>query len=122
MPILRSRLKPVERSTERGPHQIRFHGQILDFTAEVRYLLADETATTSLGEEPVDRGNQTNSPASRQLIALTLDRFAQAGRGRDAYAWLVTPSPDLDDKRPIELLGRGEGEVVLSAVEQVLAA
>lgn len=101
--------------------RIRFHGEELEFTAEVRYLVADEAATRSLGRSPMRRSVSTEAPIPKRLLAEVLDAFATAGRPEEAYVWLVTPLEELDGQRPIESLRVRRGPQVLELVRAHLS-
>jgi hypothetical protein len=102
-----------------GPRRIRFHGQDLEFSQELRYLVADETAASVVGQTP--RGRPPGEEDWRSAIATTLDLFDKAGRGIEGYEWLVTPNAKLDDHRPLELIQDGKGLEIVRETERLLA-
>lgn len=103
------------------PRRIRFHGQELDFSDELKFLVADEAAYSLVPEDSVVRLAGEAEPDWERVINMALTRFDRAGRGRDAYEWFVSPSTDLDNLRPIELVQRGLGAELIEATDRHLS-
>ncbi len=104
-----------------GPKRIRFHGQELEFSPALKYLLADEAAVSVLGEPAEGHGQGEEETGWKRVIASALDLFDGAGRGSEAYGWLVTPNPQLDDQRPLDLIGIGRGAEIIRETERYLS-
>jgi hypothetical protein len=118
--VARARRAVRRAETRPAPlRRIRFHGQDLEFSPELKYLVADETAGSVVGDTP--RAHETPREEWKESIAEILDLFDDAGRGIDGYEWLVTPNPDLADQRPLDLIRVGRGPTVLSAARKLLA-
>jgi hypothetical protein len=96
-----------------GPDRIRFRGQELAFTAEVRYLIADEVASTMVGVPEDGRHHDPTDAAWKRAITASLDLFDKAGLGQEGYEWIVTPNQSLDYARPLDLIRLGRIEEVL---------
>jgi hypothetical protein len=103
------------------PQRIRFHGQEVEFSPALRYLLADETAVSVLGEPAQGHGPDKAATEWQRAIATVLDLFDDAGRGSEAYEWLVTPWSKLNDRRPLDLIEHGRGSEVIRQVEHLLS-
>jgi hypothetical protein len=104
-----------------APKRICFHGEELEFSEELRYLLADEAATAAVGEPPAVRSTGHDPVPWKRAIATALNLFAEAGRGWEGYRWLVTPNADLGDERPLTLIRRGRADEVIRETEHHLS-
>lgn len=102
------------------PARIRFHGQELEFSEELKYLVADEAATSILGESPTVRGHDDDVTVWKRTITRALNLFEDADRGLEGYEWLVTPNAGLGDERPLGMIKRGAGNDVLRETERYL--
>jgi uncharacterized protein (DUF2384 family) len=91
---------------------VRFHGQEIVVSRELRYLVADEAAANFLGRRPSGRVVPTED-GWMQVLGLTLDLFDDAGRGTDAYEWLVTPNAEIDHRPPLALLQQDSSHELL---------
>ncbi|MGD9737166.1 MAG: hypothetical protein AB7V58_16390 [Solirubrobacterales bacterium] len=91
---------------------MRFHGQEIAVSPELRYLAADEAAANFLGRRPHGRVVPTED-RWMQILGLTLDLFDDAGRGTDAYEWLVTPHEEIGDRPPLVLLQQDRSQELL---------
>lgn len=100
------------------PTRIRFHGQSLEFTREVKYLVADETAVSVVGHGP--RRQREDEEAWEGTLTAVLNLFDKTGGGYDPYEWLVTPNQYLHDGRPLERIEQGESEEVIKAARRLL--
>ncbi|HEX8084207.1 MAG TPA: hypothetical protein VF529_07940 [Solirubrobacteraceae bacterium] len=102
---------------------VRFYGQDLRFTAEVRYLVADQAATVALGAAAKTRGEHLGEDADpiRRNLSLVLDRLSESLAPDDVYRWLVVPHPELAGQRPFLVAARGRTAAILEIIERSFA-
>jgi len=84
--------------------------------AEIARVVGSDPRTVSrwLADEAAPR-----SAARERLLELiaVLERLAAVLRSSAAHDWLFTPNPELDNHKPVDLLGRGEFRGVLGAID-----
>jgi hypothetical protein len=114
------RSRGYSRFLRRAPAVICFHGQTVSFSRELRYLLADEEAATVLGERPLTRAYPEEDPW-KLALGEALDLFDEAGKGPEAYEWLVTPNAQIGNERPLSLLQQGASDEALRLIRWHLA-
>ena len=98
---------------------MQFHGQEIAVSRELRYLAADEAAASFLGRRPRGRVVPTED-RWMQILGLTLDLFDDAGRGTDAYEWLVTPNEEIGCRPPLVLLQQDRSQELLQLTRRHL--
>ncbi len=116
---MKSLLRDMTHSVPQKAVEVRFHGQTVEVSRELRYLVADEAATQTLGRRPHGRIVPFEDDWM-QTLGLALDLFDSIDQGLDAYRWLVTPNPKAGNRSPIRLLQEDRPDALLDLTRRHL--